>query len=362
MLEGIGLTVLREIPVQTLAGLLSGAYTLHGGVVRDAGGRIVAHLLTSGPVDLIKMAVPGLNALSSLVGSGQLYSLAQDVQQVQELVSTVLKVSVAGAALSGIGLIASVGGTMYLGRKLTSVQDQLARIERLLNDQNVAILKSAVDNMRHAEHAGAGDTRKAMLIGAKTDFSRSAHFYGSQFADAQRLEEILLLNECFILAAMGHAMCLSELGMPGAAAADFDDHADRWRGNARKHVEQHVLGDAPHRLMGDGFVEDYAAADLVATLDFARSSRKRWDWIDELRRHKAAKGVLTMPSRSPSDRATKAAIPVAQSLVARSPVLDAFGEHLRFLDNKNMRIGDFAREVEERRKQLDAQVICVLAQ
>jgi hypothetical protein len=361
MFENIGLTVLREIPVQTLGGLLSGAYTLHGGVVRDAGGRIVAHLLTSGPVDLLKGAIPGVQMLASLVGSGQIYSLARDVKQVQQTLTTVLAVAGTGAVLSGIGLVASVGGTIYLGRKLSAVQDQLGRIERLLNDHHVAALKSAVDNMRHAEHAGDNETRKAMLISAKTEFSKAAHFYGNQFADA-RFEEILALNECFVLAVMGHAMCLSELGMLGAAAADFDGHLDRWRSIARQHVQTHVLGESPYRLLSETFVEDFSAADVVATMDFADGTHKGWQWIDELRRQKAGKGVIGMPARGPSDKATKAAVPMLKLLLARSPVLDTFGEHLRFLDAKRLRIGEFTRKAEERRKEIDAPVICIAAQ
>ena len=218
MLAELGLAVVREIPVQTLAGLVSGAYTLHGGVVRDAGGRIVAHLLTSGPADLIKATIPGLNVLSSLVGSGQLYSLSRDVEELRGVVESVMTVASAGAALSGIGLIANVAGTAFLSRKLDSVQTQLARIERLLNDQHLSVLRGAVDNLRHAEHAADMETRKAMLVSAKTDFSKSAHFYGSQFADSRSLQEVLALEDSFGLAVVGSALCLSELGMYGAAA------------------------------------------------------------------------------------------------------------------------------------------------
>lgn len=265
MLAELGLAVVREIPVQTLAGLLTGAYTLHGGVVRDAGGRIVAHLLASGPADVIKSTIPGLNVLSSLVGSGQLYSLSRDVEEVRGLVESVLTVASAGAALSGIGLIANVAGTAFLSRKLDAVQSQLARIERLLNEQHLSVLRSAIDNLRHAEHASDNETRKAMLVSAKTDFSKSAHFYGSQFADSRSSQEVLALEESFGLAAIGSALCLSELEMYGAAAADFEGHYDRWRPLAQKHVQQYFLGDSPPRLL-EANVHDAPAADVVALL------------------------------------------------------------------------------------------------
>jgi hypothetical protein len=353
VLTELGLAVVREIPVQTLAGLVSGAYTLHGGVVRDAGGRIVAHLLSSGPADLIKSTIPGLNVLSSLVGSGQLYSFAHDVEELRGLVESVMTVASAGAALSGIGLIANVAGTAFLSRKLDAVQTQLERIERLLNEQHLSVLRGAVDNLRHAEHAADMETRKAMLVSAKTDFSKSAHFYGSQFADPRSLQEVLALEDSFALAVIGSALCLSELGMYGAAAADFEGHYDRWRPLAQKHVQQHFLGDAPYRLLGDVSVEDVPAADLVASLDFVHSTRKSWAWIDEMRRDKAA-ARIAIPTWSSKDKAVREAAGMATKLRAKDSTLSAFSEHLRLLDQKRLSASGFAAAAESARKEIDA--------
>jgi hypothetical protein len=353
VLADLGLAVVREIPVQTLAGLLSGAYTLHGGVVRDAGGRIVAHLLSSGPADLIKATIPGLNVLSSLVGSGQLYSLSRDVNELRGTVESIMTVASAGAALSGIGLIANVAGTAFLSRKLDAVQAQLARIERLLNEQHLSVLRSAVDNLRHAEHAADRETRKAMLVSAKTDFSKSVHFYGSQFADPRALQEVLALEDSFGLAAIGSALCLSELGMHGAAAADFEGHYDRWRPLARKHIQQHFLGEAPHRLLTDAGVEDVPAADVVAALDFVHSSHKAWGWIDELRRERAA---VRLPTWSSKDKALREAAGMALKLRAKDSSFSAFGEHLRLLDHKRLSASGFAAAAETARTEMDAPV------
>lgn len=360
MLADLGLAVVREIPVHTLAGLLNGAYSLHGGVVRDAGGRIVAHLLTGGPADLLKSAIPGANVLTALVGSGQLYSLARSVDEVRQLVSSVLAVSAAGAALSGVGVIASVAGTAFLSRKLDVVQSQLAHIERLLKDQNLSVLKSAVDNLRHAEHATDRDTRKAMLVSAKTDFSKSAHFYGGQFADPRSLEEVLALEDSFALAVIGSALCLSELGMRGAAAADFEGHYDRWREAAQKHVRQYLLGDAPHRLLADSVVEDLPAKDLVEVLDFAHSATESWGWIDQLRREKAAARVINLPPWGPNEKTLKAGIRMARTLRAKDGVLSAFAEHLRFLDSKRLTVSEFSAAAEEGRKELNTSVGCLV--
>jgi hypothetical protein len=360
LLADLGLVVAREIPLNTLAGLLTGSYSLHGGVVRDAGGRIVSHLITSGPFDLVKTLVPGVNTLTSLVGSGQLYSLAKDVEQVRQMVSTVLTVSTAGAVLSGVGLVASVAGTAFLSRKLDSVQRQLEHIERLLNDQHLSVLKGAVDSLKHAENAADRETRRALLVSAKTDFSKSAHFYGSQFADPRSVNEVIVLEEPFALASIGSAICLSELGMYGAAAADFEGHCDRWRPLARKHVSKYLLGDAPYRLLDGAYADDLPARELADTLDYVNSEQKSWSRIDELRKEKAGRGLNFPKPWGDKEKEDKAAIQVARTLRAKDAVLDSYGEHLRFLDAKKISVGAFATAANEERKALGCDAVCLL--
>jgi hypothetical protein len=317
-------------------------------------------LLTSGPLDLVKTLVPGINTLSSLVGSGQLYTLARDVDQVRQMVSTVLTVSTAGAVLSGVGLVASVAGTAFLSRKLDSVQRQLEHIERLLKDQHLSVLKGAVDSLKHAENAADRETRRALLVSAKTDFSKSAHFYGSQFADPRSANEVLMLEEPFALASIGSAICLSELGMYGAAAADFEGHCDRWRPLARKHVSKYLLGDAPYRLLDGAYADDLPARELADTLDYVNSEQKSWSRIDELRKEKASRG-LNFPKRwGDTEKEDKAAIQVARTLRAKDAVLDSYGEHLRFLDAKKISVGSFAAAANEERKAMGCKAVCLL--
>lgn len=73
MLPGLGLTVLRQIPVEYLGGILTGAYSLHGGVIRDGGGRILAHLISGGATDALLELIPGASTISSAIANGQLY-------------------------------------------------------------------------------------------------------------------------------------------------------------------------------------------------------------------------------------------------------------------------------------------------
>jgi hypothetical protein len=354
VLADLGLSVVREIPARLWTGVLNGSYTVHGGVVRDAGGRIMAHLVSSGSSDLLKAAVPGVDVLNAILTNGQLVSIARDVDEIRSMVSNVLAVSAAGTALAGIGLVANVAGTIYLSRKLDSVQAGLARVERLLKDQNLAVLRAAVDNLRHAEHASDVETRKAMLVAANTDFLRSAHFYGDQFADCLRLDEVLPLEGAFTLASMGSAMCLSELGMYGAAAGEFDKNFARWGPLARKHTGKFLLGEAPHRLLDATFVDILPAQELAATMDFVHDTHRSWTWIDELRR-----GGSWLDRAG--EKGVRAALPVAQALRAKHDALSTFAEHLRFLDARRIGVSTFAAQADARRRELGVETAWVLS-
>lgn len=358
MLSTLGLEVVRHIPIQTIAGLATGAYSVHGGVVRDVGGRIVAHLLAAGSTSSMLGLIPGATVLSGIIGNAQLYSIARNVKELQSTVNTVMTVASAGAALSGIGLIANVAGTAFLARKLDRVQSQLSHIERLLNEQHLSVLRGAVDNLRHAEHAADESTRKAMLIAAKTDFSRSAHFYGSQFADPRGLEEILALDNSFVLAAFGAVLALSELGMRGAASAEFEHYFERWQALSRKHIGKYLLGGTPQRLLFESKVEDVSAAELVRYLDFVNATNKSWLWIDELRNEKAGRG-MSLPSWG-NDKAFTTRVELARVLTAKDRVLDGFGAHLRLLDEKQLTVSEFRQKVEGAREALGVSSACVV--
>ena len=58
-----GFTLSRTVPDHVLSGLLSGAFKIYGGVVRDDAGRMVAHLVNSNVPNL------ALSSFSSPIGT-----------------------------------------------------------------------------------------------------------------------------------------------------------------------------------------------------------------------------------------------------------------------------------------------------
>jgi hypothetical protein len=121
---------------------------------------------------------------------------------------------------------------------------------------------------------------------------------------------------------------------------------------AQKHVQQHFLGDSPYRLLSDASVEDVSASDLVAALDFVRSTRKSWSWIDEMRRDKAS-GRMGMPTWTSKDKSVREAAGMASKLREKDSTLSAFGEHLRLLDSKRLTTSEFATAAENAREKME---------
>ena len=83
-----GWTVVRAIPFKVWAGLVTGQYTLSGGVIRHAagtieGGQIVAHLLPAG--SSLFNIVPGLNFIPGLIANVQLHTVSEKIGTVAEM-------------------------------------------------------------------------------------------------------------------------------------------------------------------------------------------------------------------------------------------------------------------------------------
>ena len=204
MLADLGLTVARQIPIETLTGLVSGMYTVHGGVIRDAGGRIVSHLVTSGGSAAMSSLVPGLGVLGQALQGAQLWKIGKDVAAVQQTVNTVLNVAMTGTVLSGLGLVTSVAGFTYLRHRLNQLERNLAdmakdvkKIRLSQEGLHKSELQTAVDGARHAEHATDESVRRGLLIDSKREFNKLMHHYKQEWARSETVPEIQTVNELY---------------------------------------------------------------------------------------------------------------------------------------------------------------------
>lgn len=375
MLADLGLTVARQIPIETLTGLVSGMYSLHGGVVRDAGGRIVSHLVTSGGATAMSSLVPGLGVLGQALQGAQLWKIGKDVAAVQQTVNTVLSVSMAGTVLSGLGLVTSIAGFAYLRHRLNQVDRQLAEMAKdvkhiRLSQEGLhrSELQTAMDNARHAEHSTDEPVRRGLLIDSKREFNKLTHHYKQEWARCQTVPEIQTVNELYTLAILGYAMVCSDLGIRDAAALDLRNNCQEWTALARGHAKSIMLGEHPERFIGGDYVDQLPAKTLVDLLDFAHDERRGIEWFDELRLDASKHSTLfgNLASSAPDSLRKRlikgdpeGSIDLAKGLFARANVLDANVAHFEFLRDKQISASNFQQQLEHARQESGSEAICV---
>ena len=375
MLADLGLTVARQIPLDTLTGLVSGMYSLHGGVVRDAGGRIVSHLVTSGATGAVSNLVPGLGVLGQVLQGAQLWKIGKDVATVQRTVDTLLKLSMTGTVLSGLGLVTSIAGFAYLSHRLNQVDKKLADMAKDIKDIKLSQedlhkseLQTAIDNARHAENAPDRAIRRGLLIDSKREFNKLTHHYKQQWARCQTVPEIQTINELYTLAILGYAMVCSDLGLRDSAALDLRKNCQEWTSLARGHASAMLLGAHPERLISGDYVDRLPAAVLVDLLDFAHYERRGIGWIDVLRSESLKHNTLlvNLASSAPdslrkrlSKGEPEGAIALAKALHARAGVLDANATHYEFLREKQISASAFQLQLDDARRESGADAICV---
>lgn len=375
MLADLGLTVARQIPIETLTGLVSGAYSLHGGVVRDAGGRIVSHLVASGGGAAITSLVPGAGILGQALQGAQLWKIGKDVVAVQQTVNTVLAVSMTGTVLSGLGLVTSVAGFAYLRHRLNQIENNLAdmakdvkKIKLSQEGLHKSELQTALDGARHADHASDESVRRGLLIDSKRELNKLTHHYKQEWARCQTVAEIQAVNELYTLAILGYAMVCSELGLRDAAALELRSHFQEWTALARGHAKAIVLGANPERFMGGDYVEQLPARALVDILDFVHDERRGIEWFDELRSGAAKNNTLfgSLASSAPDSLRRRlikgdpeGALDLAKGLCARASVLDANVAHFEFLRDKQISASWFQHLLKEASKEAGSEAICI---
>jgi hypothetical protein len=358
MLTELGWTVTRAIPSKFLTGLLTGNLNLYGGVIRDHGGRIVAHLVApdsglSGMVSglgSVANGISGLGLLGSIVNGIQLQALSLDVATVKAATDRILSYSATTAALSGLGLVTSIAGFAFIAsglkrvdQNLGALKKQTAAIKKFLQSQQHAQLMTAADQLRQAPHAPDLETRRQLLMQSKQFFTTLAHHYSIFLNDIDEdsdLSELKAAEAYYVLACIGNVMATSDLDMTDVAHELMRKYYLEWRIIARKHCGKLLLGDNPARLLDSRYVQAMPAAQLIRLLDFVNNTQRGVAWFDDLRE---ALGKTSLFSGSFS-RADLSTIEYVNKLLAKNDVLQGFSAHVGFLAEKKMRISSFAEK------------------
>ncbi len=359
MLTELGLTVSRAIPIEYLAGLASGSLSLHGGVIRNAAGQIVAHLALPASAGFLNV-IPGVGAIGAVINGIQLQTLATDVAAVKAATEQVLNYSMATTALSGLGLVTSVTGFAFIAsrlkridQRLNSIEKQTKAIKLFLQSSQHAQLMTAIDHLRHSHQAQDAETRRHLLLQSKQLFTTLAHHYQSLLGESTDLAELSASEDCYVLACIGSVMATSDLGMSDVAQDEMHRHYRDWRVIARKHCGKLLLKDDPARLLDARYVETLPAASLIKFLDFTNDSQRGIQWFDDLRRTLDKTTLL----RSALVGVELPVIEYANKLLVKNEVLQGFSAHMEFLAHKKLSISYLARCVEEIRERNGAEFL-----
>lgn len=341
------LTVARVIPKDTLLGLASGAYGIYGGVVRDAGGRIVAHLAM--PATTAASAVPGLGWVADAFQTYQLDKMGLALEGMQTTLGTMMKVSTASLAVSGLGLGVSIAGFMYLAKKLAELKGMVERVERntrktqqMMEAIQYANLQSAMDDLRHAQGTADSNVRRSCLMQSKAQFGHLVHLYENLWPKQETVQELLVVEDSYTLAMVGYAVAASDLGLSDAATVDFARHHSAWRRLAREYCISRVLRDNPHRLLHHRHIEYLPARDLLSLMDFANGQRHGLNWLDHLRRGEADASILRLPQFGSEEEPVQFAL----KLVAKDDLLSGYALHFQFLAEQGFGASEFQSKVD----------------
>lgn len=357
MLTDLGLTVAREIPREFLAGLISGKYTVHGGVIREAGS-IVKHLAVPAAkaAPSIVGFVPGMGivaAAGGLAANAQLIALSKDVQQI-------LSLSMANTALSGLGLATTIAGVVYLSNRISEIDQKLNElvadtkaIKMILESSQRARLLAALDTYQLACESSEPDKRE-FLMQARSAFTELTHHYKSQVAGLSKLAEIEASEGHFVVAFLGNAICTSDLGFGDAAAKDLSRHYADWKAMARQHCARLLDLNNGTRLLDGGYLDVLPTKTLIRLMDFARDERRGSRWIDDLRRPLGKK--MKLPDFG---TVAKEDIEFAKALQARNDVMESYVSHFSFLADRKISATAFSHTLEDVRKQQHGEVLWV---
>ena len=333
---------IQELPPQLADLLLSGAYSADGGVLKDAAGSVLGHI--AAPLaETVSTGLPlGPLSLVSAVGRNvQLYRLSEDVQKV-------LTVSMAGTVLAGLGLAVSIGGFIYLSRRMTALERRLSQLESdtktirdILLTEYRAKLSGAMDDYRNATKTEDSGLQKQVLLRAQRTFGDLAYIYRDLMRDLPKLVDKTAAEQYFVLSSIGHTMCLSDLGFWDDAHTSLETHYAHWASLAKQQTAGLLELNEPAKLLHRQYVDALPSETLIAILDFAGPERRGLGWIDEIRRGLADTTLVLAIGRIDDH-----AIEVAKSLVARDKGLNSYVDHFHFLAQRKVSVTRFANAVD----------------
>ena len=338
-------TLERSLPTDVLTRVLTGQYSVHGGVVRSASGQIVRHLVPTATRALDPFGV--LAAAPSIYNTYQLNQLTQMTQQLMAM-------STATMAMSGLTLAVSAIGFKVLRDSLKRVEDHLARL-----DQKIEWIKTFLDTGRRASLLSAVEElacltsdekhRDHILYSTRSTLSEVAMHYLQHWDEASDVKEAMAYQHYYCMAFLAKSRCSAELGMFDSAVQELETGYVNWQVRARHIARDKVLAKERARFLDRKFAEEAPIAKVAAWMDFAYDEKRGYDWIDVLREE------FVPTEGSVFDRFKKKEKKVdyrdtdvlfLDNIVSRNEVLQGYDAQLRFLAKSEIRPSLYQSEIE----------------
>lgn len=165
----MGLIVTRSIPIEIISGLMTGQYSLHGGVIRwaantEKAGQIIRHLLPVAQQTIGGSLFAPVSALLGTVNTFQLHKLSGQINTLATTTQQVLQIANTNMMLSGLNLAVTAVGFVMLNEKLKNLEGKLNEIQKdvksirsLLELEERARLAGALRDLLNIVHVKFGD-------------------------------------------------------------------------------------------------------------------------------------------------------------------------------------------------------------
>lgn len=349
-------TLERAIPDGLAMGILSGKYSLHGGVIRGLNGQIVRHLIpnASKAFDPLGLASVPFDITNSL----QLRSLSKLTQEVKQISEATMAMSGLNIAVSAVSFAAMYSSLKNLEKRVTQLETEVNWIKTFLDSGRRAAILNASNEL--SSLPSDINHRLHILHQARESLGHVMMHYLAHWDEAGELLEAMSYQHFFCMAALMRARCSAELGMPDKANFEMKQSYDEWVSRSRNIAQQFILRDDPERLMGGKYSEHVPVARLVYWLDFVYDTQKGYDWIDELRCRPDSMSFKSFFSKSVSEEEAQA-LAHLDNLSQRNSVLEGYVTQYSYLKNKQLRPSEFEQQIDVIKASAPEEELLILA-
>lgn len=382
MPQVLGFTLTRTIPSKVLFGVLTGAYQVYGGVVRNSSGQIMAHLVNG--VSPLTVTQP-VNAVFGAINTYQLNRLGRDVTQigagvseikqtvgamsqtlaeVQQAVGTIgeniaalqsatnhlIMLSTGTMLLSGLTLAVSAAGFAFLNEKLNKIDEKLEELKKrvqeiknFLKTKQRSELIDALKVLQSVADAPSEETRRQLLTQSRTTLGQLHQHYKAEFIDAETEGMVSASEEYFTVTAIGQALCWAELDMFPTAASDLDESYECWSAHCRKIAKEKLLRTDPERFLCRRYAGSVRTDELIDWMEFAHGDEKGIAWIDDLRTKPSADSWFN----SSLSRDEHLEVELFRRLASRNRIYKGYCAQYHYFKEQKVRPSAYQQQIEK---------------